>query len=346
MERTELNEFGEFKLIKHLTQNIKLKQKSSLLGVGDDAAVISPDMDKVVVTTDMLLEGVHFNLAYMPLKHLGYKAVAVNLSDVYAMNAEPRQVTVSIGLSNRFSVEAIEELYEGILLCCENYQVDLVGGDTVSSASGLVISVTAIGHAKESDIVYRNGAKEGDLICVSGDLGASVMGLQLLERERAVFEEDPKIQPDLSGKEYIIERQLKPEPRADIVRLLKEKKIVPNAMIDISDGLASELFHIAENSGVGCKIYEDKIPIEPQTDLVADEFKFSPVSAALNGGEDYELLFTIPQSAYEKVKDNTEIKIIGHITAESEGLHLVTRVGEQIPLKAQGWDAFRKKEEE
>ncbi len=345
MERTELSEFGEFGLIKHLTQNIKLKHKSSLLGVGDDAAVISPDSEKVVVTTDMMLEGVHFHLSYVPLKHLGYKAVAINLSDIYAMNAEPKQVTVSIGLSNRFSVEAVEEIYEGILLCCENYQVDLVGGDTVSSQSGLVISVTAIGHAEESDIVYRNGAKEGDLICCSGDLGGAFMGLEILERERAVFKEDPKIQPDLSGKEYVLERQLKPEPRADIIRLLKEKSIVPTSMIDISDGLASELFHICDLSSLGCKVYEEKIPIDPMTDLCADEFKMSPISAALNGGEDYELLFTIKQSDYEKLKEEKAFSVIGHMTEKNAGLNLVTRVGEEIPLKAQGWNAFEKKAE-
>ena len=344
MERTELSEFGEFKLIKHLTQNIKLKHKSSLLGIGDDAALIDTDGKKVLLTTDMLLEGVHFHLSYMPLKHLGYKAVAVNLSDLYAMNAIPKQITVSIGVSNRFSVEAVEEIYEGILLCCDNYQVDLVGGDTVSSQSGLVISVTAVGLADEKEITYRKGASEGDLICVSGDLGASFMGLQLLERERSVFEENPKIQPDLAGKEYIVERQLKPEPRADIIRLLKEQGIVPSSMIDVSDGLASELFHLAAASGLGCKIYEVKIPIDPQTDLTADEFKLSPVSAALNGGEDYKLLFSIKQSDYEKIKDQKGISVIGHTTQESEGLHLVTRVGEQIPLKAQGWNAFSEKE--
>lgn len=346
MERTELAELGEFGLIKHLTQNLKLKHKSSLLGVGDDAAVISPDKEKIVLSSDMLLEGVHFNLSYTPLKHLGYKAIAVNLSDIYAMNAEPKQVTVSLGLSNRFSVEAVEELYEGIILCCENYQVDLVGGDTVSSVSGLVLSITVVGHADADDLVYRNGAQAGDLLCVSGDLGASFMGLQLLERERHVFQEDPKIQPDLSGKEYVLERQLKPEPRADIVRLLRELEVMPSSMIDVSDGLASELFHLSDASGLGCKIYEEKIPIDPMTDLTADEFKMSPVSAALNGGEDYELLFTVKQQDYEKIKDNKDISVIGHMCDIAEGLHLITRVGEQIPLKAQGWNAFEKKSDD
>ncbi|MEO6849739.1 MAG: thiamine-phosphate kinase [Mucilaginibacter sp.] len=340
-EKTNIEELGEFGLIEHLTKNFKLTQKSTLKGVGDDAAVLDFTGKKVLVSTDMLLEGIHFDLAYTPLKHLGYKSVQVNLSDIYAMNGTATQVTVSLGISSKFPLEAVEELYEGIYLACEKYNVDLVGGDTTSSRQGLVISVTSIGYADEKDIVYRNTAGEGDLICVSGDLGGAYTGLQLLEREKLVYIENPNIQPDLEGKDYIIERQLKPESRKDIVELLKDIGITPTAMIDISDGLASELLHICTQSDKGCNLYEEKIPIDPMTYETAREFNLDPTVCALSGGEDYELLFTIKQTDYEKVKLLMDISVIGHITDAASGCNMVTKSGVLHKLKAQGWNAFK-----
>lgn len=342
--RTELSSLGEFGLIKHLTQHIEIKNPSTLKGVGDDAAVICySEGDKVtLVSTDMLVEGVHFDLTYVPLKHLGYKSVAVNLSDIYAMNGQPRQITVSIALSNRFSLESVEELYAGMLMACEKYGVDLVGGDTTSSLSGLVISITVLGEADKNKVVYRNGAKEKDLLCVSGDLGGAYMGLQILEREKAVFKDNPKIQPDLEGKDYILERQLKPEARKDIIKLFEALEMKPTSMIDISDGLASEILHLCDQSGVGCELYEEKVPIDPQTYDTARQFNLDPTMCALSGGEDYELLFTIPQSDYDKVKNQLDFTVIGHITKKSAGTNLVTKSGGTHPLKAQGWDALKK----
>ncbi len=339
-ERTNIESLGEFGLIDHLTKQIKLKQESTVKGIGDDAAVLDFTGKKVLVSTDMLLEGIHFDLAYTPLKHLGYKAVQVNLSDIYAMNGIATQVTVSIGISSKFPLEAVEELYEGIYLACEKYNIDLVGGDTASSRQGLVISVTALGYADEKDIVYRNTAEEGDLICVSGDLGGAYTGLQLLEREKLVYIENPNIQPDLEGKDYIIERQLKPEARKDIIELLKDIDVKPTAMIDISDGLASEILHICKQSNKGCNLYEDKIPLDPMTYETAREFNLDPTVCALSGGEDYELLFTIKQADYEKIKLQMDISIIGHITEASAGCNLVTKAGVMHALKAQGWNAF------
>lgn len=338
---TPLSELGEFALIDTLTQSVKLKQATSLKGVGDDCAVIDTGEDCLVMTTDMLAEGIHFDLIYTPLKHLGYKAVVVNLSDVYAMNASPTQITVSIAVSSKFSVEALEELYSGIYLACEKYGVDLVGGDTVSSLTGLVISITAIGRAKKEDIRYRNAAKENDLICVSGDLGAAYLGLQLLEREKALYEENKEIQPDLASYDYVLGRQLKPEARNEIIRLLKEKDIKINAMIDISDGLSSEILHICKQSEVGCKIYLEKIPIDTTTIMISEEFKLEPTIAALHGGEDYELLFTVPLSEYDKVKDLREISIIGNITSKDEKTFMINQTGQLIPLAAQGWDGVK-----
>jgi thiamine-monophosphate kinase len=339
-ERTNIESLGEFGLIDHLTKQIIIKQKSTVRGIGDDAAVLDFAGKKTLVSTDMLLEGIHFDLAYTPLKHLGYKAVQVNLSDIYAMNGMATQVTVSIGISSKFPLEAVEELYEGIYLACEKFNVDLVGGDTTSSRQGLLISVTSLGYADEKDITYRNTANEGDLICVSGDLGGAYVGLQLLEREKLVYIENPNIQPDLEGKDYIIERQLKPEARKDIVELLKDIDIKPTAMIDISDGLASEILHICKQSAKGCNIYEDKIPLDPMTYETAREFNLDPTVCALSGGEDYELLFTIKQADYEKIKLQMDISIIGHITEASAGCNLVTKSGVIHALKAQGWNAF------
>lgn len=336
--RTDLASLGEFGLIKHLSQHFEITQSSTIKGAGDDAAVIDNGALQTVISTDMLLEGVHFDLSYVPLKHLGYKSVMVNLSDICAMNATPRQIVVGLGLSNRFGLEAIEELYQGMLLACKKYGVDLVGGDTASSRSGLVISITAIGSAKKEDIVYRSGAKEGDLLCVSGDLGGAYMGLQILEREKAVFKENPNLQPDLEGKDYILERQLKPEARKDIVELFKKLDLTPNAMIDISDGLASEIIHICEQSQVGVDLYEEKIPIDPLTYDTAREFNLDPTVCALNGGEDYELLFTIPLSAHDKIKNLPDFSIIGHITPASKGRNLITKSGTVHTLKAQGWN--------
>lgn len=340
--RTELSDLGEFGLIKHLTQHIQFNQSSTVKGVGDDAAVIDNGNLQTLVTTDMLIEGVHFDLSYVPLKHLGYKSVMVNLSDVYAMNAEPRQIVVSIAISNRFSLEAVEELYAGMLLACEKYNVDLVGGDTTSSRSGLVINITAIGAANKEDLVFRNGAKEKNLLCVSGDLGAAYMGLQILEREKAVFKENPNLQPDLSGKDYILERQLKPEARKDVIELLKRLNIKPTSMIDISDGLSSEILHLCSQSNVGVELYEEKIPIDPQTYDTAREFNLDPTLCALSGGEDYELLFTIDINDYEKLKHSMEISVIGHITNESRGCIMIAKDGSSHKLKAQGWNALNK----
>ncbi len=343
-ERTNIEELGEFGLIDYLTKNIKLAQSSTIKGVGDDAAVLDFSGKKTLISTDLLLEGIHFDLSYTPLKHLGYKSIQVNLSDICAMNGIPSQVTVSLGLSSKFPLEAIEELYEGIYLACEKYNVDLVGGDTSSSKQGLVISVTSIGYADEKDVVYRNGAEEGDLICVSGDLGGAYMGLQLLEREKLIFLENPKIQPDLEGKDYIVERQLKPEARKDIIELLREINVKPTAMIDVSDGLASEVLHICRQSDKGCNIYEEKIPLDPMTFETAREFNLDPTVCALSGGEDYELLFTVKQADYDQLKYKMDISIIGYVTEPSAGCNLVTKSGNVHPLKAQGWNAFKKEE--
>src|SRR4051812_2229075 len=337
---TEIERLGEFGLIEHLTATIKLEDKSTVKGAGDDAAVLDFEGYKTLISTDLLLEGIHFDLAYTPLKHLGYKAIQVNLSDIYAMNGTASQVTVSIGMSSKFPLEAIEELYEGIYIACEKYNVDLVGGDTTSSKQGLVISVTSIGYADEADVVYRNGAGEGDLICVSGDLGGAYTGLQLLEREKLIYLENPNIQPDLEGKDYIVERQLKPEARKDIIELLKEIEVKPTSMIDVSDGLASEVLHICKQSDKGCNIYEEKIPLDPMTFETAREFNLDPTVCALSGGEDYELLFTVKQADYDKIKFKMDITIIGYITEPAVGCNLISKSGVVHPLKAQGWNAF------
>lgn len=338
---TEISSLGEFGLIDRLTKAFPLKNDSTRKGVGDDAAVLHFGEKEALVTTDLLLEGIHFDLRYVPLKHLGYKAAIVNFSDVYAMNGTPKQITVSLGISSRFTVEHIEELYAGIRLACEIYGVDLVGGDTSASVTGLVISITCLGEADENEIVYRDGAKETDLICVSGNLGAAYMGLQLLERENVVAAKHGQgFQPDFAGKEYILERQLKPEARKDIVQLLREHGIKPTAMMDVSDGLSSELMHICKNSHVGCRVYEDKIPIDYQTALMAEELNMNLVTAAMNGGEDYELLFTVPLADHDKIEKLKDVRMIGYITKPELGLAMVTRDGAELPLKAQGWNAF------
>lgn len=339
---SELEELGEFGLIEHLTKNISLKNKSSVKGVGDDAAVIVHKDKQTVVTTDLLVEGIHFDLLYTPLKHLGYKAVTVNLSDVYAMNAVPKQITVSMAVSNRMSVEALEELYEGIALACEIYGVDLIGGDTSSSLTGMVISITAMGEAEAKDVVYRDGAKQNDLICVSGDLGGAFLGLQLLEREKQIFNENPTVQPDFSGYDYLLERQLKPEPRKDVIDMLHEIKVKPTAMIDVSDGLSSDLIHICKQSKVGCTIYEDKIPLDPTTVSSAEELNLDPTVCALNGGEDYELLLTISLDDYEKIKDQKRLSVIGHITSDEGKYEIVSNNDTVQELVAQGWNAMSK----
>ncbi len=338
--RTEISKLGEFGLIEHLTQNMPLKNAETLKGVGDDAAVLDYKDKQVLVTTDLLLEGVHFDLTYVPLKHLGYKSAVVNFSDIYAMNGQPKQITVSIGLSKRFSVEDMEELYNGIRLACDVYGVDLVGGDTSASLTGLAISITCIGEGEKGKVVYRSGAKETDLVCVSGDLGAAYMGLQLLEREKKVFNGEKDFTPDFSGKEYLLERQLKPEARKDIVAALREAGILPTAMMDVSDGLSSELLHISKESHVGCRIYEERIPIDYQTAVMAEQFNMNLVTAALNGGEDYELLFTVPLADYDKVSNLKGIKIIGHITKPELGNYLEGRDGGEVELKAQGWNSL------
>jgi thiamine-monophosphate kinase len=338
IKQTKISELGEFGLIDRLTRDIQIKNESTLKGVGDDAAVLDYKNKLVVVSTDLLTEGIHFNLMYVPLKHLGYKSVVVNLSDIFAMNAKPLQITVNIALSGKFSVEAVEELYSGIHLACEKYGVDLVGGDTTSSLTGLTISVTVLGEAEKDELVYRSGAKPTDLLCVSGDLGGAYMGLQLLERENEVFKVNQNMQPQLEGYDYILERQLKPEARGDIVDAFKKLGVKPTSMIDISDGLSSEIMHLCKNSGVGCNVYEDKIPMDYQTKKMAEELNINPLVAALNGGEDYELLFTIPLSDYEKVKNDPDFTIIGHITEAAEGTNLIASGGTVIPLTAQGWN--------
>jgi thiamine-monophosphate kinase len=340
-QKTSLADLGEFGLINHITKYFTIENASTVTGIGDDAAVLDASEKQTLVTTDLLIEGVHFDLSYMPLKHLGYKAVMVNLSDVYAMNGVAEQITVSIAVSNRFPLEAIEELYSGIQLACETYKVDLVGGDTTSSTKGILISVTAIGKVEKEDIVLRSGAKETDLIVVSGDLGAAYLGLQVLEREKQVFKVDPNNQPDLDNYTYLIERQLKPEARRDISGFLKELAVKPTAMIDISDGLSSEIMHICSQSKVGCKIYEEKLPLDPQVISACEEFNIDSTMVALSGGEDYELLFTVPIADFEAIKGNPNFSIIGHITAENQGLNLVTRAGQEIELKAQGWNSTK-----
>ena len=340
-QRTELGELGEFGLIEKLTSGFTLQNSNSIYGVGDDAAVISISDEEVqLVSTDMLIEGVHFNLMYMPLKHLGYKAVAVNVSDICAMNGTAEQITVSLAVSNRFPLEALEELYSGIKLACEQYKVDLVGGDTSSSFSGLIINVTAIGRAKRSEVAYRSGAKDFDLVVVSGDLGGAYMGLQVLEREKEVFKSNPNIQPDLDGHDYIIEKQLKPEARVDIIRFLKELNVTPTSMIDVSDGLASEILHLCKASNTGCHIYDEKIPIDTKTSMTAIDFNLDPTTCALNGGEDYELLFTVKQEDYDKIKGNPHMTIIGHMTDPKDGIYFLDKNGSAISLKAQGWKHF------
>ena len=338
--RTPLSKLGEFGLINHLSKDFELKNETSIFGIGDDCAVIDVGHHFQLLTTDMLIEGVHFDLTYTPLKHLGYKSVVVNLSDIYAMNGLPRQITVSIALSNRFPLEAVEELYEGIRLACTAYNVDLVGGDTTSSTSGLCLSITAVGEVAKDKIVYRSGAKEHDLIVVSGDLGSAYLGLQILNREKKVFVSDSKMQPDLQNKDYILQRQLKPEARKDVIDLFKSKAIIPTSMIDISDGLSSELLHLCANSNVGCAIYEQKIPIDYMAISTAEEFNISAATCALNGGEDYELLFTISQSHYDAIKDNRDLTIIGHITDVTLGSVLVTEDENYQPLTAQGWNSI------
>jgi thiamine-monophosphate kinase len=340
--RTSLSELGEFELINHLTQPFDIQQNSTVKGVGDDAAVLEIKDKNILVTTDLLVEGVHFDLSYMPLKHLGYKAVVVNVSDIYAMNGIATQITVSIAVSNRFPLEAVEELYAGIHLACKTYGVDLVGGDTTSSTKGMLISITAIGEAKEADIVYRNTAKTNDLLVVTGDLGAAYLGLQVLEREKRVFEVNPNSQPDLTKYTYLIGKQLRPEARKDIVQLLAALEVKPTAMIDISDGLSSEILHICTQSKVGCNLYEDKIPLDPQVISTCEEFDLNSTTIALSGGEDYELLFTISQEDFPKIKGNPHLTVIGHITEENASVNLVTRAGQQIKLTAQGWNAMRK----
>lgn len=338
--RTSLGQLGEFGLISHLTKSFPINHKSTLKGVGDDAAVLDFKTKKAVISTDLLVEGVHFDLSYMPLKHLGYKAVVVNVSDICAMNAVPTQITVSIAVSNRFPLEAMEELYEGIRLACSAYNLDLVGGDTTSSTTGLLMSITAIGEAKKEEIVYRSGASESDLLVVSGDIGAAYMGLQVLEREKQVYLVNPQSQPDLEDYSYIIERQLKPEARTDIRELLKKLDVSPTAMIDVSDGISSEIMHICKASGVGCNLFEEKLPLDPQFMNVCEEFNLDSTTIAINGGEDYELLFTIPINDFDKIKGNPNLTVIGHMTAEAEGIHLITRENTKLPLKARGWNAL------
>ena len=336
--RTEIATLGEFGLIDHLTKDIKLTQPSSVKGVGDDAAVVDNGGNRTLVTTDLLLEGIHFDLVYTPLKHLGYKAAVVNFSDIYAMNGKPQQITVSLGISKRFSVEDLEDFYNGLKLACEVYGVDIVGGDTTSSLTGFTVSITCIGMVDKERIVCRDGAKNSDLIYVSGDLGASYMGLQLLEREKSVFDGNKDFQPDFGGREYLLERQLKPEARKDIVQLLEENGIVPTSMIDLSDGLSSDLLHICSRSNVGCQLFEDRIPIDYQTAVMAETFNMNVTTVALNGGEDYELLFTVPLHLHEKMSKLEGIRLVGHITPPEQGCYLVTRDGQEMQLRAQGWN--------
>lgn len=341
-KKTPLSELGEFGLIEHLTANFSIKNKSTILGIGDDAALLDFKEKTVVVSTDLLVEGVHFDLSYMPLKHLGYKAIVVNLSDIYAMNARATQVTVSIAVSNRFGLEALEALYDGIRTAASIYDVDVVGGDTTSSQSGLTISITAIGEVVASDVVKRSGAKPNDLLVVTGDIGAAYLGFQVLEREKEVFKVNPNNQPDLDAYSYIIERQLKPEARKDIVQLLQDLEVKPTSMMDISDGLSSEIIHLCKQSNVGCDLYEEKIPLDPQVISTCEEFNMDSTTIALSGGEDYELLMTISQEDYPKIKANPNLTVIGYMTDASSGMHLVTRGDEKIPLKAQGWNSLNK----
>lgn len=338
--RTELSAIGEFGLIKRIAEKFPLVLSSSIKGIGDDAAVVDTEGKKLLISTDLLMEGVHFDLAYTPLRHLGYKAVAVNVSDIAAMNGIPKQITVSLGLSNRFSVEAIDELYEGIKIACEEYNIDLIGGDTSASRGGLAISITVLGTADVHQIVYRSNAKAGDIICVTGDLGAAFMGLQVLEREKQVFLANPDMQPELSDKDYVVERQLKPTARMDVIHELRALNLIPTAMIDVSDGLAAELLHICKNSGIGGVIFEDKMPIDDQTYLTGTELNFSPMTAALNGGEDYELLFTVSQEDYPKIEQISEITPIGYITNEVEGAHIMMKSGSLVKLTAPGYEHF------
>ena len=340
-QRTSIAQLGEFGLIDHLTKKFTFKNATTIKGIGDDAAVLDFSDKKIVVSTDLLIEGVHFDLAFMPLRHLGYKAVVANLSDICAMNAKPTQITVSVAVSNRFPLEAMEELFDGIALASEFYKVEVIGGDTTSSQKGLILSITAIGEADENELVYRNGAKPTDLLVVSGDIGAAYMGLQVLEREKQVFQVNPNSQPDLDMYSYLIERQLKPEARTDIRTLLFALEVKPTAMIDISDGLSSEIIHICKQSNVGCNLYEDKLPLDPQFMNVCEEFNLDATTVAINGGEDYELLFTIPIADFEKIKANPNFSIIGHITDASEGINLITRANTQIPLKARGWNSLK-----
>lgn len=337
--KTKLSELGEFGLIEHLTSHFKIQKESTVKSIGDDAAVFNHS-EQSVITTDLLVEGVHFDLSYMPLKHLGYKAVMVNLSDVYAMNADAEQITVSIACSNRFTVEALEELYAGITKAAEVYGVDVVGGDTTSAVKGLTISITALGQAKEEDIVYRNGAKPNDLLVVSGDLGGAFLGLKVLEREKEVFKVNPHAQPDLTPYTYIVERQLKPEARKDIVALLRALEVKPTAMIDVSDGLSSELMHLCKSSKVGANMFEDKLPMDPSVISTCEEFELDSTTVVLNGGEDYELLFTIDQNDYDKIKANPHLTVIGHMTEAKEGIHLISRMNTKIPMKARGWNGM------
>ena len=343
--KTNLSELGEFGLIDHLTRHFSPKLESTIKAIGDDAAVLKFGNKETLVSTDLLVEGVHFDLAYMPLKHLGYKAVMVNLSDIYAMNGTASQVTISIAVSNRFPVEALEELYSGIQLASKIYNVDVVGGDTTSSTSGLLISVTAIGYAEKEDVVYRDGAKPNDLIVVTGDLGAAYMGLQVLEREKEVFKANPGSQPDLDEYTYLIERQLKPEARKDIPPLLKDLGVLPTSMIDVSDGLSSEVIHLCKKSKTGANLFEEKIPLDPSLISVCEEFKIDSTMIALSGGEDYELLFTISQDDFDKIKGNPHLTVIGHMTEENEGMHLVTRANQKLPLIARGWNSMENKED-
>jgi thiamine-monophosphate kinase len=342
-QRTEISSLGEFGLIEHLTRNIELQNASSIVGVGDDAAVIDHFGKQTVITTDLLIEGVHFDLMYTPLKHLGYKSVIVNLSDVYAMNATPTQITMSLGISNRFGVEALDEFYEGVYAACEKYGVDLIGGDTASSQKGFIISVTAIGEVTPDKYVMRSRAKNGDLVCVSGDLGGAYIGLLFLEREKQIYLENPAIQPDLEGESYVVGRLLKPEAGKNIIDFFAEHSITPTSMMDISDGLSSEILHICKESNVGCVLYEEKIPVAEETKKAAFKFEIDPTACALSGGEDYELLFTIPQSDHEKIVLSEEISVVGYITDAEEGAKIITKGNNTFPITAQGWDALKKK---
>jgi thiamine-monophosphate kinase len=339
--RTEISSLGEFGLIEHLTKNVEIYNASTIIGVGDDAAVIDHFGKQTVITNDLLIEGVHFDLMYTPLKHLGYKSVVVNLSDIYAMNAQPTHIVLGLAFSNRFSLEALEEFYEGVHAACAHYHVDLVGGDTASSEKGFIISCTAIGEVTPDEYVKRSGAQKGDLLCVSGDLGAAYLGLTLLEREKKIYLENPKIQPDLEGEKYVIQRILKPEARKDIIDFLAENKITPTAMIDVSDGLSSEILHICKQSKVGCVLYEEKIPFAENTKQAAFKFNLDPTACALSGGEDYELLFTVSQDDYDKITTTENISVIGYITDEEAGAHIFTKGGGKHPITAQGWNAFK-----